>query len=410
MKNIEELALEALNYFKQNYDLPKTGLIAGGALSNYINHKIHNTVLCINDIDIFLFKEQQIGIDNSGAYNTRTISYSNNGVDIELSVYFHISILKTTDSLIFNFTETYRKNIINYIINETNADISNWKRIIETFDINQTQICIDIETEEVYYTSHFVEYLETQVLEIVFIQSLIHSILRCLKKSEELNVRFDHERYIVMYKEMSSFEFIQKIKNWFSEKYADIYVKHQAFFDKHNMILREDKQFYDKDNNVLFFPMDDEIYKTVVFYHVAFQTQKEMCSNIGFTETTEDGFRRVTTKLFLEMYNMKDTKPREYSLFKKFKSFFFKTNYIDLDIYDKIVVEHIKTINEKITDNRMYMLLFDKTLSEQIEFLEIFSMLLESDAELLLDNYNPVKADSLDELNLKITYLKIKNL
>jgi hypothetical protein len=81
-----------------------------------------------------------------------------------------------------------------------------------------------------------------------------------------------------------------------------------------------------------------------------------------------------------------------------------------LDIYDKIVVEHIKTINEKITDNRMYMLLFDKTLSEQIEFLEIFSMLLESDAELLLDNYNPVKADSLDELNLKITYLKIKNL
>jgi hypothetical protein len=42
--------------------------------------------------------------------------------------------------------------------------------------------------------------------------------------------------------------------------------------------------------------------------------------------------------------------------------------------------------------------------------LEIFSMLLESDAELLLDNYNPVKADSLDELNLKITYLKIKNL
>jgi hypothetical protein len=107
---------------------------------------------------------------------------------------------------------------------------------------------------------------------------------------------------------------------------------------------------------------------------------------------------------------MKDTKPREYSLFKKFKSFFFKTNYIDLDIYDKIVVEHIKTINEKITDNRMYMLLFDKTLSEQIEFLEIFSMLLESDAELLLDNYNPVKADSLDELNLKITYLKIKNL
>ena len=67
--NIEKLGRNALEFLKTKSKLPKSGIIAGGALGNLIWEQVSGNIAIINDIDVFVFenslKVDQIYGDNN---------------------------------------------------------------------------------------------------------------------------------------------------------------------------------------------------------------------------------------------------------------------------------------------------------------------------------------------------------
>lgn len=409
INNIEELVGKSMEYFNSKYDMPKEGIFAGGALANYINYLVTGKKPIINDIDIFILSLDIF--DEQKKYNTKNI-YND---DYKPSIthhndYTHVNFkLNDENSTYYTLSKTERIGDINYIYsltNNTNKKIN----IIETFDINQTQIAFDLSTKQIYYTDNFVHFLNTQKLEIVYMQSPIHSILRALKKSEESQLSFDHNYYISLYKEMENFEFTTSVKTLFGSKYKELYDRYINHFIENGLSgIKISKQFYDEKNNVLYHVrnIDEHKYRILTLYKVFDSTK-----NTEAIKFNNFGIRTVQTKITLQMfYDMSvryfGKNKRMWGLFKKFNSFFYKTNYVDLDINNDDDVLKMKKIYQY--KNVLYPSLYDKTMSEQLHFISLYEMLDQKDKELInrhTPNISPIDIYDLDE---KIFLLRLKN-
>ncbi len=111
--------------------------------------------------------------------------------------------------------------------------------IINSFDINQTQVCIDLETKKLYYTQEFIEFLKTRQLKIVFHSTPLQSFIRILKKKEELNAFVDLERELEKVRILLTYSILNddnginrrinkntKVFKAYKERYKNIIDKH----------------------------------------------------------------------------------------------------------------------------------------------------------------------------------------
>lgn len=130
----------------------------------------------------------------------------------------------------YTIDKTDNNAIYNYIYYSSNT--SSPQVIINSFDINCTQIGYSIEEDKFYWTKDFESFLETGELKLVSLQSPSHSAIRIVKKKEELNAKLDESEL-----ELCSFALKKKYSDinrvFFTDKYARMFFKYKEILEKY---------------------------------------------------------------------------------------------------------------------------------------------------------------------------------
>ena len=224
--NIELMAINALDFIKKNnLDFPKKGIIAGGSLANIVWEQVSGNVAKINDIDVFIFKNKlemsDISYNSTITNNGKKLFYQNQ------EKYFYEDyngFCQGTRSKDFYLIEnTENKGIYNYINYSSTSD--SLELVINSFDINCTQIGYDIEANRFYWTSEFEDFLKTGKLKFTNLGSPQHSSIRIFKKRDELNAILDPDE-IKMTSYVISRGLAGVTRRYFSNKYFETFKKY----------------------------------------------------------------------------------------------------------------------------------------------------------------------------------------
>jgi len=182
--DVEVLARKAIDKIKTDWGLPQSGFLAGGSLANIVWEFVSGNKAVINDIDIFVLDSVVDKIDQENSI------FSVQSKESVISEHEYSGRLNhnVVTNYFYSIIESKREGLLNTILFVSNKD--NPKYIIETFDINATQIGYSIENDEVFFTDDFVEFLETGKLKISNISTPSHTALRLMKKRDELGSDF----------------------------------------------------------------------------------------------------------------------------------------------------------------------------------------------------------------------------
>lgn len=235
--HIKKIAEQALERLKQYDNFPESGIIAGGSISNIMWEIVSGNKAVINDIDVFIF-DSEINTKPDGNYidNNNKLSY----VKSEVTYDEDYSGLKSTSNpkeyyLINNSEHIGIWNFIHY-----SSNIKDISVIINSFDINCTQIGYSIDKNEFYWTKEFEEFLKTGNLKLTNLLSPYHSIIRMCKKEEELKANLDDFEFdLVSYISANSYNYFNK--KYFSTRYLNLAIKYKSKLFKHFSIYRDNQ-------------------------------------------------------------------------------------------------------------------------------------------------------------------------
>lgn len=232
--NIESLVRQAILTIKSKWGLPKSGFIAGGAISNLVWESVSGNKAVVNDIDVFLFDGVIEVLDESDKsslfrYQEKKITYFEDyvGMKFNSSTKDFYTIINSENDGIFNK--------ITFKSNKSDTDI-----ILRSFDINATRVGYSIEEDKVYWTTEFEEFLNSGQLKVCNLMTPSHTAVRIVKKKHELNCELnpfelDLLRYSLEYR------FFDTIKFRFKQRYYDIYQKYSEFLEPYFEIKREEE-------------------------------------------------------------------------------------------------------------------------------------------------------------------------
>lgn len=225
MKNIVNEIIQRLNNYlkKEGLELPKRGLLAGQSIATIYMDIIgfdkfkDKKELKINDIDIFLlskdksFKNSDQMMKKSGQMNLDFIYNYGRFLGIYSEDKYRVVATKHIKSLNVTFIKS------NKVIDSLS--------IISLFDINCTQIGLDLETKELFMTKNFNEFISKGELKIIDVNTPIHSAIRFVKKSKEFGF------YANYTKELSKLVIVETKSIYFGKKYYENYLKYKEILD-----------------------------------------------------------------------------------------------------------------------------------------------------------------------------------
>lgn len=218
--NVEQLAKRAIDKIKTTWGLPQSGFIAGGSIANLIWEEVSGNKAVINDIDVFLFDgvlEKLIQDKSQTLYEHSTKE------DIWYEDYNGIAFM-TKEKDFYCITESTKDDMFNYIKYQSNSPEP--RVVIDSFDINCTAVGYSIDNDEYYWTDEFVKFLETGILRITNVKTPSHTVLRLIKKADELNATLtDFELNILQYA-LSDNVHLSPYKVRFQERYLEVFVKY----------------------------------------------------------------------------------------------------------------------------------------------------------------------------------------
>jgi hypothetical protein len=322
--NIEKMARISLGFLKsKESNFPKRGVIAGGSLGNLIWEQVSGNVAVINDIDVFVFEneidEKIVSGDSTNTDDRRKIFYRS----LEKIYYKDYTGLcegsRTKDFYLIERTEN--SGTFNYIYYSSTSYRP--ELIIDSFDINCTQIGYDIESDRFFWTKEFESFLKNGKLQLTNLGSPHHSVIRILKKRDELNANLDPiELKIATYAITRPLNGITR--RYFSDKYFKVYKKyHEELSNYFNISKETEISNIIKDSKGI----DIEVYtlhSTVSIDDIF--TNGELCEN------SKRKIWHCNDFLFYIRNIQKDT--RQYEVWSKIHPLYTYEDYIDYDPED----------------------------------------------------------------------------
>lgn len=210
-QNTKYLAHQIIKLLSRYQELPKTGFLAGQAASSAIIELLHIEGLkpIYNDIDIFVdqFKGQPNTLLPSGhklqLEEWKTIKEGSiRNASVSVVSHKNIVVRQTAYEEVFATQDTYKLlkterdrmlNTITVTFVEPTTSLQMAHAICSHFDLNCTQVGIDLETMELVATDEFWKFIKTKQLEIVNLNTPAHSLGRSLKKQNELGCYLDYK-------------------------------------------------------------------------------------------------------------------------------------------------------------------------------------------------------------------------
>lgn len=316
---IVEKIKSTLNEFlkKDGVTLPKRGILTGQAVATvYLNiigfdkHKEKtDTKNIINDVDVFLYVKKAKRRDGFISKKIERVDYIQDyGRFLGSYEEKKYAVVKTINFKSLNVT---------FVKEKKEKQVSPLS-LISSFDINSTQIAINLETNELIMTNHFKKFMETGELKIVDINTPSHTAVRFAKKAREFGFYANFERE---YSKLS-IGFNSSVKN-FTQKYFQNYLKHKDIIDKY-FDLKVHKPNLEWAESTGFVYKFDEWYELVPLFDT-FENFIVFHQNVG-NHTSGSIIR--TCDLF---YDCNETKRNE--LVELYKSKDFKGSYWHEEIY-----------------------------------------------------------------------------
>ena len=218
--NVEQLAKKAIDKIKTTWGLPQSGFIAGGSIANLIWEEVSGNKAVINDIDVFLFDGilEKLVQDKS-----QTLYEHSTKEDIWYEDYNGIAFM-TKEKDFYCINESTKDGIFNYIKYQSNSPEP--RIVIDSFDINCTAVGYSIDNDEFYWTNEFEKFLETGILRITNVKTPSHTVLRIIKKADELKATLTEFELNILQYALSDNVHLSPYKVRFQERYLDLFVKY----------------------------------------------------------------------------------------------------------------------------------------------------------------------------------------
>ncbi len=237
--NIEKLARIALGFLKtKETNFPKHGVIAGGSLGNLIWEQVSGNVAIVNDIDVFVF-DKEINSEDIYGENTNTKDNKKVFYRSQEKIYWkdYTGLCEGSRTRDFYLIErTENSGLFNYVY--YSATSAKPELVIDSFDINCTQIGYDIESDKFFWTKEFEQFLKDGKLKLTNLGSPHHSVIRILKKRDELNAFLDPiEVKIAAYTVARPLHGVTR--RYFSDKYFEVYKKYHEELSTYFKISKE---------------------------------------------------------------------------------------------------------------------------------------------------------------------------
>ena len=181
-KNIVSIILQKLSKYG---NIPSDGFLCGGAVANMLmSLKWGDNHYPINDLDIFIETKKSSVTSTPTPLRTDKLTLDNSYDHLNIS-YNHGNSYRIISSL--------RDGMINIVkVFRENRDKSkNYMYILKGFDLNCTQVGIDLKTGELIYTDEFKTFLDDKQLKVVAPYTPAHTAIRIFKKIDELGCYCD---------------------------------------------------------------------------------------------------------------------------------------------------------------------------------------------------------------------------
>lgn len=188
----KEQELNIIEYLKSNYSMPEKGIVAGQAVASLIYKELGlDLPLFINDVDVFTFEgEHTFSRLHTKSDDTSVKSVgqgSCHGVIYETKIKRGYKVLNSSYSEDDHYVNLIQ---IQYLVNgesaEVDDDVCIPSLIINSFDLNCCSVGFDLDTSKFYYTGAFIEFCRTKQLRVNSCHTPYHTMLRLMKKSDEL--------------------------------------------------------------------------------------------------------------------------------------------------------------------------------------------------------------------------------
>jgi hypothetical protein len=271
--DIDKLCRNALLFLKTYPNFPKRGFIAGGSLGNLIWEQVSGNIAKINDIDVFLLENivERNTNDCSNWLQPKDPNPQKLFYHKKETVYYedYTGLCSTSQSKDFYYIESTSHdgiyNFVNYSANKRTPQL-----IIDSFDINCTQVGYSIEEDKFYYTPEFVDFLYTGDLKLTNLMSPAHSAIRLIKKKYDLGAKLNElELKLCQYSIESNM--VDITRRYFTEKYASVFRKYETELSPYFNMIKDDsikELFKTKGLDLEIFTLEmkkEEEYKNVLF-------------------------------------------------------------------------------------------------------------------------------------------------
>jgi hypothetical protein len=220
--NYQEIFRQALSHIKSKWELPTTGFLAGGSISNVVWNIITGKDAPVNDLDIYHLIQIQNNLSTKEEnekqhfiHQEMVVSEDYTGLNVGFKRKGFYTIEKVSENGIFN--------IIEYKSSTDDRSI-----VIESFDINCCQLGYDIDKDEFIWTKDFEKFLNTGELRLTNLTSPAHSAIRLVKKQSDLDAVLPKIELDMIAYAMEKIRFIDAQKFRFKDRYANMYKKYES--------------------------------------------------------------------------------------------------------------------------------------------------------------------------------------
>ena len=226
--NHKEMSNQVLDRLSKLQELPKSGFLSGGAVANTILSIIDNKEYPINDLDVFTVDEM-LGdsVSNAPTRADDEVVYQDR---------YENTITSPNLENSYKIKSTSLDGLINYVYVYFRKSISNDKdymKILKSFDINCCKVGIDLSNGNMIIDQDFIDFVISRQLKCTTPVTPAHSVIRLIKKRDDLNAYLDKEsefKFLSQFYHFNEHVFSCRvnISFFFGQKYKDLYFKYES--------------------------------------------------------------------------------------------------------------------------------------------------------------------------------------
>jgi hypothetical protein len=220
-------------------DIPNKGFLGGGAVANLLMSYVWGEDYPINDLDIFIEDDgDTIRQRPNSPVRSANLSIEGDG--------YMVTKLSFESGTTYRIMGVEREGMLNTIVISKIYDREkrkDYNYILNGFDFNCCQVGIDLESNKLFYTEDFENFLNNKQLEVTAIYTPSHTAIRLFKKIDELKCYCNVDECMELLSQPLITENILKINKthfglYFSLKYRDMYMKYYTNIKEYFKMVR----------------------------------------------------------------------------------------------------------------------------------------------------------------------------